>query len=153
MSSSDFGEVMHALMHAYRDSMRSSLEAAGIALAVPQIRLLKGIASAPGASASRLGAQLRLDKGQTARVLESLEKLGLIQRTADPEDGRRRILQITEAGADLVRRVREAERRAADALAEPLSEPEREVLGRLIECVVVHRRAQPGCESGANQTR
>lgn len=45
-----------------------------------------------------LRAELRLDSGLSSRLLRGLEREGLIVTTPSPEDGRRRIVHLTEAG-------------------------------------------------------
>ncbi len=51
-------------------------------------------------SQSALADLLVLDKGQLSRAVRELEKLGLIQRTPDPEDRRASILSPTAHGLE-----------------------------------------------------
>jgi DNA-binding MarR family transcriptional regulator len=104
----------------------------GISLIVRRMKQLK----APGdLSLSERAALSRLDKGgstssaELARldqitpqamgnILTSLESRGLVQRSADPHDGRRIIVSLTEAGHEVQRHKRDARtRQIADALA------------------------------------
>jgi DNA-binding MarR family transcriptional regulator len=52
-----------------------------------------------------------LDKSTVSRQIVRLEELGLVERVADPHDGRARQVQLTEVGTDRLNRVR-ADRRA-----------------------------------------
>jgi DNA-binding MarR family transcriptional regulator len=52
-----------------------------------------------------------LDKSTVSRQIARLEELGLVERVADPHDGRARQVQLTEVGTDRLDRVR-ADRRA-----------------------------------------
>lgn len=131
MASPDFGEVLHRLMHRYKDALRDALQAAEVSLAVPQIRILKGIGAQELATASDVGDCLGYDKGQFARVLKSLEGLGHVQREPHPSDGRRQILGLTATGRTLLATVRAAEASAAKRLAGPLSAAELEHFTRL----------------------
>lgn len=46
-----------------------------------------------------------LTSGGTTKVLIELERRGAVERLANPEDGRSRIVQLTAAGAELAERV------------------------------------------------
>ncbi|GAB3912561.1 MarR family transcriptional regulator [Kibdelosporangium lantanae] len=52
-----------------------------------------------------------LDKSTVSRQIARLEELGLVERVADPHDGRARQVQLTEVGTDRLNKVR-ADRRA-----------------------------------------
>ena len=54
---------------------------------------------------SDLAAQMRLDLSTISRHLHSLEKQGLIARTADPDDARAQRISITTGGADVLQRM------------------------------------------------
>jgi DNA-binding MarR family transcriptional regulator len=60
---------------------------------------------------SDLAAQMRLDLSTISRHLRSLERQGMIQRTADPDDARAQRISITARGGDVLNRV--LDRRAA----------------------------------------
>ncbi|WP_226990610.1 MarR family winged helix-turn-helix transcriptional regulator [Methanosarcina acetivorans] len=49
---------------------------------------------------SVLGAYLDLQRGSLTSIIDSLEKEGLIFRKGDPEDRRKTILSLTEAGQE-----------------------------------------------------
>lgn len=74
-----------------------------------QARLLFEIGSGEN-DASRLRSRLGLDSGYFSRLTKSLISAGLIRSTADPADGRRRLLTLTKKG--------ETEYAAYDALSE-----------------------------------
>jgi DNA-binding MarR family transcriptional regulator len=103
----------------------------GISLIVRRIKQLK----APGdLSMSERAALSRLDRGGATtsadlaradqitpqamgNILAGLESRGLIQRSADPHDGRRIIVSLTDAGQEVQRHKRDARtRQFADAL-------------------------------------
>ena len=60
--------------------------------------------------ASDLVARLGLDKSTVSRQLASLVALGLVDRTADPEDGRAQVLTPSAEGSTRLARIREARR-------------------------------------------
>jgi DNA-binding MarR family transcriptional regulator len=85
--------------------------------------------------ASDLVLRLGLDKSTVSRQVSHLVDLGLVDRTADPVDGRAQVLTPSPEGAARLRRIREARRaRWESDLADwPASDVARlgELLGRL----------------------
>jgi DNA-binding MarR family transcriptional regulator len=62
-------------------------------------------------------------------TLSGLVRRGLVQRRPDPDDGRRTVMSLTEAGEQVVRTKRSARtQQLADALAARFTPEEREVL-------------------------
>ncbi|MBO3752659.1 MarR family transcriptional regulator [Streptosporangiaceae bacterium NEAU-GS5] len=71
------------------------------------------------ASASELAAAERVKPQSMAAIVQALEHRGLVERTRDPEDGRRQLISVTERG----RERRLDDRRAREAwLARALQE-------------------------------
>lgn len=116
-------DVEHQLSNLFRRSrsaqmqlarrVHPEMDAAGYAL-ISQIEL--GTAGGrPGVRASDVAQALGLDKSTVSRGLTHLETLGLIERVGDPDDGRARLLRLTQTGADrfgAMRSQRQAEFRA-----------------------------------------
>jgi DNA-binding MarR family transcriptional regulator len=55
---------------------------------------------------SELADRERVKRPTATRVVSSLEAAGLVERTADPADGRARLVSTTTEGAKLLRRIR-----------------------------------------------
>jgi DNA-binding MarR family transcriptional regulator len=85
--------------------------------------------------ASELVARLGLDKSTVSRQVAHLADLGLVDRTADPVDGRAQVLRPSAEGAARLARIREARRArwAADLSDWPAADVARlgELLARL----------------------
>jgi DNA-binding MarR family transcriptional regulator len=80
-------------------------------------------------SASALAGAERVRPQSMATIVAALEQRGLIERTPDPEDGRRQVVSLTEAGrgrAESDRQVREEW--LACAMQERYSERERRII-------------------------
>lgn len=102
------------------------------------IRLWKEGAS----SASVLAGAEGVRPQSMATIVTALEQRGLIQRTPDPEDGRRQVVSLTETGrrrAESNRQVREEW--LARALHERYSEPERRTI--LYALALLERLTEP----------
>ncbi|WP_432924370.1 MarR family winged helix-turn-helix transcriptional regulator [Microbispora sp. CA-135349] len=76
-----------------------------------QVSVLARLAKHGPASASELAAAERVRPQSMAVIVQALERAGLVERHRDPEDGRRRLVTLTELGRERRlddRRAREA---------------------------------------------
>lgn len=64
----------------------------------PQIAVLVAAHTYPGVDQGSLARAVALDRSTMASVVRRLEDRGLITRETSPEDGRKRLLHLTEAG-------------------------------------------------------
>lgn len=107
-------------------------------LSAAQTSALRRIWKGEAAGSSALAALEGVRPQSMAAILTALERLGLIARRADPDDGRRQLVELTELG----RRRVEARRAARDewlaqALSTRLSDEE---LGQLSAAVALLER-------------
>ncbi|MER6816001.1 MarR family winged helix-turn-helix transcriptional regulator [Spirillospora sp. NPDC000708] len=57
-----------------------------------------------GTTAVELGRRLGVSKQAAGKMVESLERIGYVERTADPADARRKIVRLTRYGVDALAR-------------------------------------------------
>ncbi|MEV0235150.1 MarR family winged helix-turn-helix transcriptional regulator [Nonomuraea sp. NPDC050786] len=57
-----------------------------------------------GSTAVELGRILGVSKQAAGKTIETLERVGYVERTADPHDTRRKIVQLTPYGIDALNR-------------------------------------------------
>jgi DNA-binding MarR family transcriptional regulator len=103
--------------------------AAGGDLTPSQTAVLTRLWKEGASSASALAGAERVRPQSMATIVAALDQRGLIERTPDPEDGRRQVVSLTEAGrrrAESDRQVREEW--LARAIQERYSERERGVI-------------------------
>jgi DNA-binding MarR family transcriptional regulator len=70
---------------------------------------------------SEVAVHERIQRPTATRVIGKLEECGLVQRTADPRDGRSALIAITPAGSQLLEQVRHAKDVYLEARLETLS--------------------------------
>jgi DNA-binding MarR family transcriptional regulator/GNAT superfamily N-acetyltransferase len=63
-----------------------------------EARVLYELAQRNGLTAAEIGRELGLDAGYLSRILKTFDRQGLIERKAADQDGRQRVLSLTEAG-------------------------------------------------------
>ena len=106
-------------------------------LSVVQMSLLGHLASVPVRRAKDIGAESGLGASVMSRQLSHLEKLGFVERTPDPGDGRAQLVQITERGRTAVTDYLESETQRLITRLGALSEEDatrtRQDLNRLTE--------------------
>jgi DNA-binding MarR family transcriptional regulator len=91
-------------------------------------RLDRGGPTTPGA----LARQEQISPQSMGATLGALETRGLIERAADPDDGRRAVMSITDAGLELLRSRRHAKvQQLARALATEFTPAERDQLAAI----------------------
>jgi DNA-binding MarR family transcriptional regulator len=88
--------------------------------------------SAEAVSQRRLAAELGLSAGTISLRVDRLVGRGLVDRQADPEDGRGALITITPRGRGLFEACVPEHLERAQALVAGLAEDEREELGRLL---------------------
>ncbi|WP_212846762.1 MarR family winged helix-turn-helix transcriptional regulator [Actinoplanes ianthinogenes] len=82
-------------------------------------------------SQQEMANAMEIDRSEVVRLIDSLEKAGLVTRTRDPEDRRKYRLTITAAGNRLRRDTDAKLTEATDVLLARLTPAERETLHRL----------------------
>ena len=63
-------------------------------------KIFTTIARCERVTVSALSERMLMDKGQVSRMVRELEDLGLVERSADPTDGRSFLLELTPLGTE-----------------------------------------------------
>lgn len=114
--------------------MRRSLAEGDLTLA--ERSALSRIARGGPMTAAALAKQEQISQQSIGATLATLEQRGLVVRTPDPEDGRRIILTLTEAGRGAVDAKRTARNaRLSEALGAHFSPAERTQLAELVPLI------------------
>jgi DNA-binding MarR family transcriptional regulator len=101
-------------------------------LSLGEFALLARLAEHGPASQRELGERLRKDPADMVRHLDAAEATGLVTRTPDPADRRRRVVSLTPDGAAGLRAAMEVARGIEDELLAPLDAAERRTLHALL---------------------
>ncbi|WP_189265113.1 MarR family winged helix-turn-helix transcriptional regulator [Streptomyces fuscichromogenes] len=102
------GYVVRRLNQAYAAAW---LRHVGQALTGPQFAVMLAIKLHPGVEQGSLAAAVALDRSTMVGVVKRLEARNLITRVQPPEDGRKRLLHLTDEGA---RTLDEVDRKARE---------------------------------------
>lgn len=99
----------------------------------PQYALLRAIHHRPGIDQSCAGEMTGSDKATTAALVDRLERRGLLTRSIDEQDRRRRLLHLTEKGQQLVQRMIPLTDQVSDELLARITPAERETLREILD--------------------
>ena len=90
---------------AYRRFAQARLHAAGIDITIDQWLVLKTIHESADITLQQIGAAVFKDFASVTRIVQLLERKGLLRRKPHPTDGRRSRLVLTRAGESVIRTV------------------------------------------------
>lgn len=100
------GQLLVQLTRLFQTDLFERLVAAGLSDArVPHTHVTAYI-KADGSRLTELADQARLTLPAMSEIVNDLERLGIVERRPDPDDGRAKLICLTEAGWDAMRAAR-----------------------------------------------
>jgi DNA-binding MarR family transcriptional regulator len=124
-------QALASFRHALRVFLRFSEDAArseGLTPAQHQLLLaVRGHVTHPAVSISDLAEVLQVKNHSMVGLVDRSDAAGLTASAADPADARRRLVSLTEVGADILERLSDRHRRELRAFREEMGELLREL--------------------------
>ncbi len=114
-------ETVPLVMRAIRADMRVQ---GSTTLSVPQFRTLAFLDRNPGASLSELAEHLGVTRATASATIERLVQRNFVHRNNDPQERRRIVLKLTEAGQHHLQQAREQTRTHIAEILNHLTEKE-----------------------------
>lgn len=108
------------------------LKAAGYELTPVQFAALHALLEHPGMDQASLANRIAYDRATIGGVIERLERRGLVERVADGEDRRRRLVRPTRKGKELLAALLPIVQELQEAILDNLEQDERAVVMRLM---------------------
>lgn len=125
------GYVLKRAQHALRMRMDEAL--LPLALTTPQYSVLSAVELAPGVSNATLARAAFVTAQTMQGIVANLERMGLLQRTPDPEHGRIRRGELTRRGREVLTRAHQLVAAVESGMLSGLSEKEAAALATLLE--------------------
>ena len=122
----------HLIRRVHQVSTAYFAEECGADLTAVQYAALVAIGAHPGIDATRLSEIIYFDRSTIGDVLDRMEGKGWIQREPAPNDRRIKLLELAEAGVEVLRQVEPGIRRVQERLLAPLTDAEAKTLVRLL---------------------
>jgi DNA-binding MarR family transcriptional regulator len=129
-STSSDQELASRLRHAVARSARRLRQEAGTDLSPSLTAALATIERHGPLTPSELAQRERVQRPTVTRTLARLEEDGIVQRAADPADGRSFLVSLTPAGLELLHEVRTRKDAYLARRLRELDDEEREALAR-----------------------
>ncbi|WP_417743812.1 MarR family winged helix-turn-helix transcriptional regulator [Salipiger sp.] len=126
------GHLIRRMHQISVSAFAAETKAAGVDLTPMQFAALCMLWENPGIEQATLAGLVAIDRPTIGGVVARLEARGLLERGVSPSDRRARILNLTEAGAALLREARPLVQRAQDAMLGELAPDERDTLVALL---------------------
>jgi DNA-binding MarR family transcriptional regulator len=104
-------------------------------VSLTQISAISALSRCGAMTPSELAASERVRPPSMTRVIAALEESGWVSRRDHPTDGRQSIIELTQAGADLLAAEASAKERWLDKRLAELTEAERETLSQAAEII------------------
>jgi len=113
-----------------------------------QYAALVAVRDNPGLDATRIAALVAFDRSTIGNVLERLEGKGLIERRANPDDRRVKMLKISRRGARLLDKCEPAVLRAQERMLDPLDGAERRAFINQMRRIIAQQDNAKGDHNG-----
>jgi MarR family transcriptional regulator, organic hydroperoxide resistance regulator len=127
----DLGALAHQLTRRIVAAEEPVLDEHG--LTMWEYVVLTALATGPAPTQAQLAASTGRDQTRLIPILDELGTRGLLERSPDPGDRRRRVVALTGAGRSLLAQVRSAIRALEDRLLEPVPPDDRDAFVRTLQ--------------------
>src|SRR5580658_266713 len=135
MNSNDMGKGQPAFLLAQLGAHAASqfAERLGVLeLAPADAGILRLLRVASGLSQQELAAKLQIHPSRLVAILDNLERRGLVERRANPDDRRLYSIHLTKDGGETLEKIGKVAREHQDALLSALNRAERDELAALL---------------------
>lgn len=133
--------LINRITHRYNNNVRAELKAMG--LTTLKVRIIVSLHIYDGLSVNELCIHAIAEQPTMSRVLDRLEKDGLVSRFVAENDSRSRLVKLSDAGKSLFGDIMPVMREANKDLLGCLEPGEREELLDLLTKILKHIRQNP----------
>jgi DNA-binding MarR family transcriptional regulator len=100
------GQLLTQLTRLFQAELFDRLNAAGLKDARIQHTHVTAYIKAEGSRLTELATQARMTLPAMSELVDDLQRIGIVERRPDPSDGRAKLICLTDAGWDAIRRGR-----------------------------------------------
>jgi DNA-binding MarR family transcriptional regulator/GNAT superfamily N-acetyltransferase len=115
---------------------------------LPEARLLYELGHRERSTATTLGGELSLDGGYLSRLLQTLERRGMVRKLPSAEDRRQNVLSLTDAGRAALLPLEKRARGEIAALLKPLTDKQQREL--VAAMTTIEARLRPESAAAAH---
>ncbi|WP_067889645.1 MarR family winged helix-turn-helix transcriptional regulator [Nocardia vaccinii] len=118
-------------------------ELAELELTPSQYKLLSALDETGPLGQQRLAELVGIDPRNAVPIIETSVERGLLTRSVDPTDRRRRVLELSPTGLRVAAKLRTLNAQLEEQLLEPLSPADRTALRRILQTLIGAADPQP----------
>ncbi|MEO8779385.1 MAG: MarR family transcriptional regulator [Rhodanobacter sp.] len=134
LSTGELGFLVSGVRNAIWSAIEQALQPLDITAA--QFVVFNSIVKGRGSSIGELCRVIGYDSGAMTRLLDRIEKKGLIRRVANPGDRRSYLIELTEESTAVVPKARRLVQKVFESLLQDFSESEAAALKASLEKIV-----------------
>ena len=90
-----------------------------------------------------IARRMGIDRTTMVALIDDLQERGLVRRRQDPEDRRKNVVELTDAGKDITRLATQAGKQAEQSFLSPLSADEAEQFKKILRALLYNLPAGP----------
>jgi len=143
----NIGMLLQQLSRDFERRARATLRARGHTRLQPSHQVVFASLGRSGTRLTDLAQRASMTKQAMGQIVDDLERLGYVERTPDPDDGRAKLVRFTAAGLDFVCDAAEVLAEIWRDYAELLGEAELEQLQETLRKLLRGARSQPRAAS------
>ncbi|MAU22608.1 MAG: MarR family transcriptional regulator [Martelella sp.] len=128
-----FGFLLSDVARLYRAAFEREIAKSGLGVTPGEARALVRIAAINGMRQSEIAVALGIEPMTLSRYVDGLEKAGLVERQADPRDGRAKCVSTTEKAEDVLAAILAHADDLVTRLQANLAESDRQALNRALK--------------------
>ncbi|WP_413283543.1 MarR family winged helix-turn-helix transcriptional regulator [Vibrio sp. MA40-2] len=135
MNNVSISDSVFTIMHLYRLTMRSKLNATDIGLHSMHVKCLTFIDRNTVCTANDIASFFSRDKSQIARLIKEMIDKNWVTKVANPQDKRSQLLSLTEQGKSLANLIADTQRDVQEKIQKNLSTEELEEFKRVADII------------------
>ncbi|WP_099866982.1 MarR family winged helix-turn-helix transcriptional regulator [Pararhizobium haloflavum] len=139
------GFVITDLGRLLRAAVERKIAERGLDVTPGEARALVHAAALGGGRQTLLAERLGVEPMTVSGYIDRLEQRGLLTRRADPNDGRAKIVEVTDAADQLIDEARVVSRSVLDDIMSDIAEEERDAFERVIRSMRGRLQNRLGC--------
>lgn len=132
--------LIHACYQQLRSITYKEFASHGLALTPEQWVVLVRLWQKDGQSQSALSESTLRDRPTMSRIIDTMEKSGLVERTVDPDDARSRLVRLTRAGKALQPKLVPVAKGLVERLERDIPEKDLELTHRTLSRMLANLR-------------
>lgn len=132
MNDAKISPLIAQLFHRRKSVLSKEFQSVGLPYPATYLKVTRLIESNQPCTAQTLVQQLQRDKAQITRLLNDMEKAGLITRKPNPEDRRSQLLSLSQKGEEDFATMRNIEKQVVNKMMQGISQKETDTIITLL---------------------